>query len=440
MKIRVVVVLIFLSGLLFAQPFHLFKPSFNAGSGCGFSGCHTLKEGILEVKLLDSVIVQIFLKGVSSSGKVAGELVDTNNVVVAVNNGTSANPFLLKAPKSGIYRVNAGYRSPKRLWDSAMVKISANISSRPDSGWNSKLLVTEIMFDVPRDIAGDANGDGIRGSHSDEFVEFFNSDVQPIDISGFEILDKNLATVFEFPQNSILQPKQFAVVFGAVGTKGFGSNIPAGTLLFAVHENDDNNDGFSEGSHSNFKNSGDNLIVVNPAKGDTLAEIYWGDALPLTSKPVYLGYPNTITGASISGAIRQSVTRRIGSYLWDKHTVVSNSDKSYFSPGWDVIKPTKVKRESPEKINFVLFQNYPNPFNPTTKINFSIPEMKNNFANVKLILFDALGRETLELLKGLMPAGNYSVLLNGAKLAGGVYFYSLNVNGKVKVKKLILLK
>ena len=45
-------------------------------------------------------------------------------------------------------------------------------------------------------------------------------------------------------------------------------------------------------------------------------------------------------------------------------------------------------------INFNLYQNYPNPFNPTTTIEFDIPER----TNVKLIVYDILGREVETLI------------------------------------------
>lgn len=43
--------------------------------------------------------------------------------VVAVNNSTGNNPFTLTAPKAGLYRVNAGVKTPQRTWDSVMVRV-----------------------------------------------------------------------------------------------------------------------------------------------------------------------------------------------------------------------------------------------------------------------------------------------------------------------------
>jgi len=83
-----------------------------------------------------------------------------------------------------------------------------------------------------------------------------------------------------------------------------------------------------------------------------------------------------------------------------------------------------------------LSQNYPNPFNPTTVINYSIPKQ----SNVRIVVYDGLGREVATLLNEYKPAGNYTVQFNAGKLAGGVYLYRIKAGDFVQTKKLILLK
>jgi hypothetical protein len=85
---------------------------------------------------------------------------------------------------------------------------------------------------------------------------------------------------------------------------------------------------------------------------------------------------------------------------------------------------------------FKLFQNIPNPFNPVTKINFSIP--KNGFVTLKI--FDMLGREIATLVSETKSPGNYSVDFNGSEYSSGVYFYRLESNGFVDMKKMVLVK
>ncbi|MFH1214461.1 MAG: T9SS type A sorting domain-containing protein, partial [Candidatus Neomarinimicrobiota bacterium] len=85
---------------------------------------------------------------------------------------------------------------------------------------------------------------------------------------------------------------------------------------------------------------------------------------------------------------------------------------------------------------FALKQNYPNPFNPTTNIRFDLP--KNS--DVSLVVYDLMGREVAQLVKGHLDAGYHTINFNAAKLPSGVYIYRLIAGDFVSVKKLMLLK
>jgi hypothetical protein len=90
---------------------------------------------------------------------------------------------------------------------------------------------------------------------------------------------------------------------------------------------------------------------------------------------------------------------------------------------------------------YVLEQNYPNPFNPQTRIWFAIPEA----AYVKLNIYDINGRLVRTLDESNKSAGRYEVMWDGknnfgSKVGSGVYFYRLQANSFVQVKKMILLK
>jgi photosystem II stability/assembly factor-like uncharacterized protein len=86
---------------------------------------------------------------------------------------------------------------------------------------------------------------------------------------------------------------------------------------------------------------------------------------------------------------------------------------------------------------YELSQNYPNPFNSHTKIEFSIPK----FSEVRIVLYDILGRQCEIITAGIYQEGKYEVIFNSRDISSGVYFYTLEVNGKVlKSKKLIIQK
>jgi len=85
---------------------------------------------------------------------------------------------------------------------------------------------------------------------------------------------------------------------------------------------------------------------------------------------------------------------------------------------------------------FKLIQNYPNPFNPNTRIRFDLP--KN--VNVKLTIYDMLGREIETIVNEHLNAGRYEVVFDASKYTSGVYYYRLNAGEFVETKKMILVK
>jgi hypothetical protein len=86
--------------------------------------------------------------------------------------------------------------------------------------------------------------------------------------------------------------------------------------------------------------------------------------------------------------------------------------------------------------DYVLSQNYPNPFNPSTTINFSLRKE----GNVRLTVFDALGKRVAVVVNEFKPAGNYSVRFDGTSLPGGMYIYRLEAGEFNYAKKFILMK
>lgn len=85
---------------------------------------------------------------------------------------------------------------------------------------------------------------------------------------------------------------------------------------------------------------------------------------------------------------------------------------------------------------YSLSQNYPNPFNPNSNIKFQISKL----SDVRLIVFDALGREVETLVNRQLKPGTYEVDFDGSKLSSGVYFYKLVANDFTETKKMVLVK
>jgi type IX secretion system substrate protein len=94
----------------------------------------------------------------------------------------------------------------------------------------------------------------------------------------------------------------------------------------------------------------------------------------------------------------------------------------------------KYGTEIPEQ--FSLQQNYPNPFNPSTKIKFGVP--KNS--DIKIIVYDASGKEIKILVNEPLSAGYYELDFNGSSLASGLYFGRLIADKFSVTKKMVLVK
>lgn len=87
-------------------------------------------------------------------------------------------------------------------------------------------------------------------------------------------------------------------------------------------------------------------------------------------------------------------------------------------------------------VKFQLFQNFPNPFNPQTRIKFALPKA----ADVKIVVFDILGQEVLDLLDERREAGFHAVDFIAGQLASGMYFYTIQAGPNRAVKKMILVR
>ena len=115
-----------------------------------------------------------------------------------------------------------------------------------------------------------------------------------------------------------------------------------------------------------------------------------------------------------------------------------------------IVGLTQISSEIPQ--NFSLSQNYPNPFNPVTKIRFSIPNAvilsgaKN--PDIKLVIYDALGKEIQNLVNQSLTPGTYEVDWDASAYPSGVYYYMIKAgdpstgSGQVftETKKMVLIK
>lgn len=139
--------------------------------------------------------------------------------------------------------------------------------------------------------------------------------------------------------------------------------------------------------------------------------------------------------SSPDGAIRNaSITFINSSDTTMKFTAFTDTAGNY---SIDVVTSVNnVKSNVPT--DFKLGQNYPNPFATSTDIPYELKKP----SDVKVTVYDILGRVVKHFTVGLQSSGVHSVIWDGknnagAKIAAGVYFYRLQANGQSLVKKMV---
>jgi photosystem II stability/assembly factor-like uncharacterized protein len=131
--------------------------------------------------------------------------------------------------------------------------------------------------------------------------------------------------------------------------------------------------------------------------------------------------PSIVTGTLYSVAVDKDGNPWIG----------SASSTLYTTAG-----TVGVNEGPPIAAEYRLDQNYPNPFNPTTTIAFQVAKT----GNVRLAVYDILGREVALLLNERKNAGSYEVRFDASTLSTGLYLYRIAADGFVQAKKMLLVK
>ncbi len=180
---------------------------------------------------------------------------------------------------------------------------------------------------------------------------------------------------------------------------------------------------FATGHEQN--NSGFEIerATLSPTQNRTDADINFKAVTFIASK----GNSNNVQGYKyIDGNLAT------GRYAYRLKQIDYNGNHIYF------LLNNEVVISNPNK--FSISQNYPNPFNPSTTIAYDMPFD----GNMKLVIFDNLGREVKTLVNGNVNAGYYKVDFNASALPSGIYFYRVNAESGTdkfeKVFKMMLVK
>jgi hypothetical protein len=145
-------------------------------------------------------------------------------------------------------------------------------------------------------------------------------------------------------------------------------------------------------------------------KRSTDAGISWGADTRLTNDTAWSEFPSVAVSGSIVHVVWSDY--RYGNWnIYYKRNPTGNS-----------IGIKNITSEIPS--SYSLEQNYPNPFNNTSNLKFQIV----NIGDVKLIVYDIMGREVQILVNESLKPGTYETSFDGSQLTSGVYFYRLTVH------------
>lgn len=108
----------------------------------------------------------------------------------------------------------------------------------------------------------------------------------------------------------------------------------------------------------------------------------------------------------------------------------------WVSERFTVSNTTKVESVQGFPLSISISQNFPNPFNPTTTFSYELSAV----SEVRLAIFDVLGREIVVLVDGKEQAGTHKKNWDASIFPSGMYFYRFQAGSHVETKRLVLLK
>jgi hypothetical protein len=155
-------------------------------------------------------------------------------------------------------------------------------------------------------------------------------------------------------------------------------------------------------------------------------------------------YPNT-TGTTFNGLAgnQQFIFTYKKDPVWKDTSMITiafiqnDNNKEVLNSGKGSVLPVGINNNNSEvPEGYSISQNYPNPFNPVTNISFGLPVS----SQVKLAVYDMLGREVSLLANGKFEAGIHSIDYDASNLTSGIYFYTITAGSFTSTKKMILVK
>ena len=263
----------------------------------------------------------------------------------------------------------------------------------------------EVAPDEPVVLINEINYNSADDFDMGDWVELYNRRDYLVDMSGWYLKDSNEDNIYHFPNGFEIGPNSYIVVCEELTT--FSSLVSGVSELFGDL-------GFK------FSNGGE--VVRLYAHDDSLIDsVHYEDESP---------WPFLADGMGFSMELKNTDLDNDIGWNWEA------SAQMHGSPGRANGKIMGIDdRVTTETDKDILYQNYPNPFRAYTIIAYAIAER----SHVSLVVYDILGNEVASLVNWYQEGGKYSVEFNAGDLPGGVYLYTIKVDGRpVKTMRMIV--
>ena len=243
----------------------------------------------------------------------------------------------------------------------------------------------------------------------EDWIELYNNSDNEMDISGWIFKDSDDLHSFILPENTIVATDSFLVL--CRDSSAFTSLFPdvvqiAGNFTFALN------------------NAGE-LLRLFDGEGDLVDSLTYDDQAPWPVEPDGSGPTLALKNPDLDNAEAQNWA---ASAYHGTPGEINDVYVAIESESYPVTTPSE----------YALYQNYPNPFNPITYIPFQLPRS----SEIRLDIFDVLGKRIATLQEGHMPAGYHMIKWQVSEnVSSGIYFYRIEFKGTGSmVRKMILLR
>jgi hypothetical protein len=177
------------------------------------------------------------------------------------------------------------------------------------------------------------------------------------------------------------------------------------------------------------------LSVANNGDDDRV------DVWFLDVDPTFVTFTPTEGVVDVGGAQEMAVVLSAagldtGRYYAELHFIFPEVRSEAVIPVTMRVEPNSISDFGLRIADFGLGETYPNPFNSQTAVSYQLSAV----SRVSLKLYDVAGRLVSNQELGIRNPGSHRAIINGERLASGVYFLKLAAGNRIATRKIVCVK